>query len=646
MNHLKKVLFPSVLCLCLYIFENDPTEVTAIDLTTEDLSVAEQTTSTSSESTSSFQASTLTSDLTQPALKQALVPDNILKETILNKLGKPLTSELTKQDLAMLTTLELTSAQINSLAGLEYAVNLTDIRVEANNVTDFRPLEQLSSLVYVRLRGQNLTSANFPDLKKSTGITYISASATQLTNDVLPKLTQLSELQRLYLDSNMGITTIEPLKVLPKLRSISIQFCGVTDFTVINDFPVLNDLAAFGQNIGRMEPSATITRSTLAYDTEQETVFVPFELMPHRLTNFDGYLPPFSTSSSANETVLEFNGVQLPENRLQITDQGITVLNVSTDEFASWTSMHYNARINNPAGSYATPAHFGFYSISSGTYLQDFTIVEDPVPGAPVSVHFRDTTGHDIIEPLVLTGQVGESFTAAAKTFTDWLLVSSPATTAGLFTETPQELTFIYDKALGADVMVVYTDEENRTLAEPDTLSGRLGTPYQAKPKQITDWQLIQQLGNTQGVFTKQPQTVRFIYKKAEQAATPSVIEPYTETSSSYVLPEPSTSRGLMSVGERHMINQIIPEQTTVLNRLPDTLAEERLLPDTRAGFSEPKTVSTKNPPQKAQDTDAFGSVTVKIVDEKGNEIAKPQTLTGKIGEVYTVKAKKNRGIK
>ncbi|MFD1900924.1 hypothetical protein GQR36_14700 [Enterococcus termitis] len=166
MNHLKKVLFPSVLCLCLYIFENDPTEVTAIDLTTEDLSVAEQTTSTSSESTSSFQASTLTSDLTQPALKQALVPDNILKETILNKLGKPLTSELTKQDLAMLTTLELTSAQINSLAGLEYAVNLTDIRVEANNVTDFRPLEQLSSLVYVRLRGQNLTSANFPDLKK------------------------------------------------------------------------------------------------------------------------------------------------------------------------------------------------------------------------------------------------------------------------------------------------------------------------------------------------------------------------------------------------------------------------------------------------------------------------------------------------
>lgn len=91
----------------------------------------------------------------------------------------------------------------------------------------------------------------------------------------------------------MNITNIEPLKVLPNLKSLSVQFCGITDFTVIKDFPIMSDLAAFGQNTGRNDPPTTVTRSSLKYNEDEQSVYIPFSMMPNRMTNFDGYIPPF-----------------------------------------------------------------------------------------------------------------------------------------------------------------------------------------------------------------------------------------------------------------------------------------------------------------------------------------------------------------
>ncbi|GGC97170.1 MucBP domain-containing protein [Enterococcus wangshanyuanii] len=635
MINFKKTFFPSALCVGLYLFSNDPIEVIASN--PEDLTVVEQTTSTLPGNKMDAQVPVPNSIDTE----QELVPDTVLKEAILTTLGKSPASNLTKQDMAALISLNIPSdksAQISDLSGLEYAVNLTDLFLLTSKVTDFSPLEQLTNLVFVRLGGSSLTSDNFPDLKKSTGITHISASSAQLTNDVFPKLTQFPELQRLYLDSNIGITTIEPLKVLPKLRSISIQFCGVTDFTVINAFPALNDLAAFGQNTGRMNSATTITRSALTYNAEQETLFIPFSLMPDRLTNFDGYLPPFSTSNSANEMILKFNGSQLPENRLQVSEQGITVLHVTPAESSNLSTMYYNARINNPVGSYATPPNLSFYSISAGTYLQNFTIVDDPILGAPVTINFRDRTGNDIVEPLILNGNIDEPFQAQPKDLADWILITSPDHAEGKFTQEAQELTFIYEKAEGAAVTVLYTDDKDTPLAASDTLSGQLGATYQSQPKSIENYQLIQQIGHSEGTFTKQAQTIHYIYKKVESVTVPSVDEPLI----SNVLPETGTVTQPLAFLSHSATVQ------THTNQLPDKTVQtvdaiqQPLLPETSAGFKKPRAaVNEKKAPKKDDMNAGKGSVTVKFVDEKGNELAKSNTLTGKIGESYKVTAKK-----
>ncbi|EIP8069516.1 DegV family protein, partial [Enterococcus faecalis] len=49
-----------------------------------------------------------------------------------------------------------------------------------------------------------------------------------------------------------------------------------------------------------------------------QSFFVPFSIMPNRLTNFDGYQPPFTTSNSTSQTYFDLNGVQVPSSRLAI----------------------------------------------------------------------------------------------------------------------------------------------------------------------------------------------------------------------------------------------------------------------------------------------------------------------------------------
>lgn len=447
------------------------------------------------------------------------IPDAALKQEILTTLNLPVGSDLTKTDMERLTSLDLNSsnsAQISSLSGLEYATNLATIYMNIDNkVTDFSPLEQLTSLTYVTLQTASLNSANFPDLTKSTGITNLNLGGTDIDNNVFPKITQLTQLKRIYLDSNMKITTIEPLKYLPNLTSLSVQFCGITDFTVIPEFPVLNNLAAFGQNTGRYDEPTTIGRSSLGYNVAQQTVFLPFSMMPNRMTNFDGYVPPFSTSNSASNTYLDFNGQQLPSNRLQITDQGITVSGVTEDEFKNITSFEYNARLNNPAGTYEQTDGFTFYAISSGTYLHQFNVLDD---GQPVTVQYKDTKGNELLPEETLTGFVGKTFAISTPEIAGYTLKETIGNPSGSFTNQEQTVTFIYEEVSvikkKGTVIAHYVDTDNHTIKADLRFGDVIDAPFTLEQPEIEGYTFKEVIGATSGKVTEEEQEVTYIYTK------------------------------------------------------------------------------------------------------------------------------------
>ncbi|MTD41891.1 hypothetical protein GIX45_25380 [Erwinia sp. CPCC 100877] len=569
---------------------------------------------------------TSTDDDTHAALltsnQEVVIQDEVLRKVILQSLNKAPTDNLTKNDLLSLTTLTISAEQgkaITSLKGLEQATNLAIFIMDDSSVTDFSPLESLTNLERVDLVGSNITSENFPDLSSNPKLTFLSSMGAQLDNDIFLKITQLTNLERIVLDSNKNITTLKPLKILPNLRSISVQFCGISDFTVIKEFPALKDLAGYGQMVGFNAPVTTLELNALVYDEAQQELFIPFSVMPDRLTNFDGYLPPFSTSASASNTILKLDGTTVSENRLQISEQGIFVAAVSKEAYENLKTLSYNARLNSPAGSYPIPTGYSFYSISNGTYYHQFNIIDTPVDGLPVTVKYVDENGQEIAAAQTLTGIINSAYKAVPQNLPGWVLKQLPANADGYFTDTAQEVIFVYEKAQGAPVTVRYLDEDGRDLTEPFTLSGKLDDTFTVEPKEFASWQLKTAPANSQGHFTDAPQTVTFIYEKAQGA--------------------PVTVRYLDEDGRD------LTEPLTLSGKLDDTFTVEpkefaswqlKTAPANSQGhFTDaPQTVTFIY--EKAQGA----PVTVHYLDEFGKNLAEPLILKGKIGEPYKVEVK------
>ena len=447
------------------------------------------------------------------------MPDPTLQSVVAKSLGIDV-SEITKEQMNKLQTLYIYAADsaIADLKGLEFAMNLSSFYMSGQNqITDFSVLKSLNKLAYVYLMGANVTDDNVPNF--GDNVTRLNLSSASVTDAVFSKIVNMKGLESLSFESNMNITTIAPLSALPNLTELRIQTCGVTDFTVINDFPKLSSLAAYGQNTGRNDAVTSLSAKELNYDPNNQSFFVPFSIMPNRLTNFDGYQPPFTTSNSTSQTYFDLNGVQIPSSRLTITEDGITVSGVTQSEFENIETMEYNAFYNNPAGSYAQPDGYSFYAISSGTYLHQFSINHQEA-AADVTVNYIDTDGNELKPSQKISGNIGESFDATTPNYRleieGYTLKEVRGNPTGKFTDQPQTVTYVYVKnpVKAAEVTAKYVDTEGNKISDEVVKSGNVGDDYTTEQKAIDSYTFKEVQGNPTGKFTDQPQTVTYVYMK------------------------------------------------------------------------------------------------------------------------------------
>ncbi|MBC1374999.1 MucBP domain-containing protein [Listeria sp. FSL L7-1699] len=67
---------------------------------------------------------------------------------------------------------------------------------------------------------------------------------------------------------------------------------------------------------------------------------------------------------------------------------------------------------------------------------------------------------------------------------------------------------------VGADITVKYVDTEGNELASVETLSGNVDVNYTSEAKTIDGWTLKETPNNATGVFSKEAQTVTYVYEK------------------------------------------------------------------------------------------------------------------------------------
>ncbi|EMC0706719.1 MucBP domain-containing protein, partial [Enterococcus faecalis] len=488
------------------------------------------------------------------------MPDPTLQSVVAKSLGIEV-SEITKEQMNKLQTLYIYAADsvIADLKGLEFAMNLSSFYMSGQNqITDFSVLKSLNNLAYVYLMGANVTDDNVPNF--GDNVTRLNLSSASVTDAVFSKIVNMKGLESLSFESNMNITTIAPLTALPNLTELRIQICGVTDFTVINDFPKLSSLAAYGQNTGRNDAVTSLSAKELNYDPNNQSFFVPFSIMPNRLTNFDGYQPPFTTSNSTSQTYFDLNGVQIPSSRLTITEDGITVSGVTQSEFENIETMEYNAFYNNPAGSYAQPDGYSFYAISSGTYLHQFSINHQEA-AADVTVNYIDTDGNELKPSQKFSGNIGESFDATTPDYRleieGYTFKEVRGNPTGKFTDQPQTVTYLYVKnpVKTAEVTAKYVDTDGNKISDEVVKSGNVGDDYTTEQKAIDGYTFKEVRGNPTGKFTDQVQTVTYVYMRDKINPSPKSdnksnhIKTYSP--SQYTLPETVENKRLtlISIG-------------------------------------------------------------------------------------------------
>ncbi|MFP8918580.1 MucBP domain-containing protein, partial [Enterococcus innesii] len=317
--------------------------------------------------------------------------------------------------------------------------------------------------------------------------------------------------------------------------------------------------------------------------------------------------------------------------------------------------------------------------------------VYEKADASPVIVTYVDSDGNELATPETLSGKIGDPYTTNAKAIYGWAVTVTPENAQGTFSEEAQTVTYVYEKADASPVIVTYVDSDGNELATPETLSGKIGDPYTTNAKEIYGWTVTTTPENAQGTFSEEAQTVTYVYEKADaspvtvtyvdtegnELATPETLsgkigDPYTTNAKEIygwaVTVTPENAQGTFSE-EAQTVTYVYEkaDASPVIVTYVDTEGNELATPETLSGkIGDPYTTNAKEiygwtvttTPENAQGTfseeaqtvtyvyekaDA-SPVTVTYVDTEGNELAIPETLSGKIGETYTTNAKEIYG--
>ena len=178
------------------------------------------------------------SDVPEPTVD---IPDLNLRAAIEQSLGKASSSPITDADLANLTRLVASLANINDLTGLERATNLTELDLSFNSISDISALSGLTKLTRLNLRDNKVS--NISTLSSLTNLTWLDLSGNGFSDVsvLVPVLSGLTNLTSLSLWEN-DISDVSALAGLTNLTSLSLLANRISDISVLAGFTNLNSI--------------------------------------------------------------------------------------------------------------------------------------------------------------------------------------------------------------------------------------------------------------------------------------------------------------------------------------------------------------------------------------------------------------------
>ncbi len=204
------------------------------------------------------------------------IPDANLRAVIADSLGKSRDAAITRTELATLIELKGHDASIRDLTGLQFAVNLTELWLDGNEITDLSALCDLTALTdlvlysnkisdisalsnLVNLHHLNVAHNTVSDVSVLTDLTqlrYLDLSGNEASD--VSALANLGGLVLLHLESN-SISDISALSGMTNLTELNLSNNCISDLSALVKLVNLRRLNLYNNRISDFSPLAANT---------------------------------------------------------------------------------------------------------------------------------------------------------------------------------------------------------------------------------------------------------------------------------------------------------------------------------------------------------------------------------------------------
>ena len=207
------------------------------------------------------------------------IPDANLRAAIEKALGKASGAAITTADMARLTRLVASNANISDLTGLEQATNLTSLSLSSNTVSDISAVSGLTNLRVLSLSSNtvsdisavsgltNLTNlslyrntvSDISAVSGLTNLTYLSLSSNSISD--ISAVAGLTNLTRLYLVRN-SISDISAVAGLTNLTRLSLVRNSISDISAVSGLTNLTTLSLSSNTVSDISAASGLTNLT------------------------------------------------------------------------------------------------------------------------------------------------------------------------------------------------------------------------------------------------------------------------------------------------------------------------------------------------------------------------------------------------
>ena len=201
--------------------------------------------------------STLCLGLIVPGVVSAQVvdiPDPGLRAAIAEALGKAPGDAITRAEMETLLELWAPFSDITNLRGIEFAINLRDLVLWENNISDLSPLSNLTNLTDLDLEFNRISDLS--PLSSLTNLIGLFIGFNGISD--LSPLSSLTNLTRLFIGFN-DISDLSPLSSLTNLRDLFILDNTISDISSLSSLTNLRVLDISDNTISDISPLSSLT---------------------------------------------------------------------------------------------------------------------------------------------------------------------------------------------------------------------------------------------------------------------------------------------------------------------------------------------------------------------------------------------------